>query len=319
MHIPFRYARVKPIVVGAIKYSGFLTRHLPVAAGATGNARYCYAVWMRHLVGLFNHNNGTIPGEVLELGPGDSLGAGLAALLSGAEQYWALEVIKYWDVERNLRIFEELVELFKNRTPIPDSNEFPLLRPTLENYQFPSEILSDNVLGESLQTRRLDQIRHEISVPDDPGNHFIKFRVPWYQTDIIRPASADFIFSQAALQHIDYINHAFFAMHTWLAPGGFMSHVIDYSSLGFTRLWNGHWAMTELEWRIMRGGRKFLTNRLPHSSYVSLHNQFNLRILQVKATTRPNELHHMQLVKKFRGLSEEDLTTFCSWIISVKE
>ncbi|MBL7905273.1 MAG: hypothetical protein JNL22_09655 [Bacteroidales bacterium] len=319
MHIPFRNARIKPIVVGALKYSGFLTRHLPVAAGATGNARYCYAVWMRHFVGLLGYNKGKIPGEVLELGPGDSLGAGIAALLSGAEQYWALEVIKYWDVPRNLRILDELVVLFRNKTPIPDNNEFPLLRPSLEDYRFPSEILTDRILEESLRKDRLDQIRHEISVPDDPGNHFIKFRVPWYQTDIIRPESADFIFSQAVLQHIDYINHAFVAMHTWLAPQGFMSHVTDYSSLGFTRYWNGHWTMTDLEWKIMKGGRKFLTNRLTHSAYVKLHKEFKLRILEVKTVTKPNEIPENQLVKNFRNLPEEDLTTFCSWIISVKE
>lgn len=318
MHIPFRNARIKPIVVGVMKYSGFLTRHLPVAAGATGNARYCYAVWMRHFVNLLDFNKGKIPSEVLELGPGDSLGAGIAALLSGAEQYWALEVIKYWNVERNLRILNELVELFRNRTPIPDEKEFPLLRPYLDDYSFPSAILTDRVMESTLNPERIDQIRHEISVPDDPVNHFIKFRVPWYQTDIIEPGSADFIFSQAALQHIDYINHAFVALHTWLAPAGYMSHVIDYSTLGFTRNWNGHWTLTDWEWSVMKGGRKFSINRLPHSAYLKLHNDFEFTVLKVKTVEKHNELVKSQLVKRFRNLSEEDLSTYSSWIISSK-
>ncbi|MBM4372890.1 MAG: hypothetical protein FJ098_14650, partial [Deltaproteobacteria bacterium] len=56
--------------------------------GGTGSARYCYSVWLRHLVlakdrGLLDQ----VPATVAELGPGDSIGIGLAALLSGATAY----------------------------------------------------------------------------------------------------------------------------------------------------------------------------------------------------------------------------------------
>ena len=49
-----------------------------------------------------------------------SLGIGLAALLSGVERYIALDVIQYASDAQNLRIFEGLIALFKDRAPIPD-------------------------------------------------------------------------------------------------------------------------------------------------------------------------------------------------------
>src|SRR3990172_2590565 len=52
--------------------------------------RYCYAVWMRHLIKLHEHQF-ALPDTVVELGPGGSIGAGLAAILSGASTYTALD------------------------------------------------------------------------------------------------------------------------------------------------------------------------------------------------------------------------------------
>ena len=77
---------------------------------------------------------------VAELGPGDSLGIGLAALLSSAQRYVALDVVRYAANTRNLQIFEELIALFRDRAPIPDEAEFPLVRPRLLSYTFPADI-----------------------------------------------------------------------------------------------------------------------------------------------------------------------------------
>lgn len=90
-----------------------------------------------------------------ELGPGDSLGIGLAALISGTARYHALDVFEYANIERNIRIFEELVELFRRREKIlvDDESDF---------YDFPSHILDENRLRDSLAEKRLERIRHSI-------------------------------------------------------------------------------------------------------------------------------------------------------------
>ena len=54
-------------------------------------------------------------GTVAELGPGDSLGTGIAALLSGVEKYYALDVKPYFNNAINLEMFDRLLELFQRR------------------------------------------------------------------------------------------------------------------------------------------------------------------------------------------------------------
>ncbi len=318
MRIPFREARIRPIIVGNLKYSEFITNLLPIAAGATGNARYCYGVWMRHLTYLARFNGGTVPAKVTEIGPGDSIGVGLAALLSGSESYFALEVIKYWNSERNLRILNELIELFQNKEKIPGNDEFPLLQPIPDNYAFPSQIITDTILERTLNTKRIQMIREELMNPDVEKNVLIRCKVPWYDKAIIEPESQDFIFSHVVIQHIDDINNTFFNMNYWLKPGGYVSHLIDYKSLGFTTRWNGHWTFSDWEWRILVGGRKFSQNKLPHSAYIQLFEAYNFKILFLTINKKENTLTKNMLAKKYRMLSQDDLCTCESYIVAQK-
>ena len=87
--------------------------------GGTVSSRYCYSVWLRHLVMLEQSTGRTSFETIAELGPGDSLGIGLAGMLTGSNHYHAFDIIKFASVKQNLKIFDELVELFRNREPIP--------------------------------------------------------------------------------------------------------------------------------------------------------------------------------------------------------
>ena len=103
----------------------FACRH----SGGTESARYCYSVWLRHLVMAGNAGVSTRPERVAELGPGDSFGIGLAGMLSGTDHYLAFDAKPHARVERNLAVFAELVELFSRRAPIPGETEFPEVFP----------------------------------------------------------------------------------------------------------------------------------------------------------------------------------------------
>jgi len=83
-------------------------RHGP---GSTASARYCYSVWLRHLVMAGKSGLPTRPLTVAELGPGGSLGTGLAALLSGAEKYIGLDAVEHALNQTNIRILSELLTL----------------------------------------------------------------------------------------------------------------------------------------------------------------------------------------------------------------
>ena len=93
------------IVKGTFKHIPGIKNILSQRTGGTIESRYCYSIWMRHLM-HWNIYNDNVPEIVAELGPGDSLGTGLCSLLSGSKQLYALDVIKYWDNQRNLKIFE---------------------------------------------------------------------------------------------------------------------------------------------------------------------------------------------------------------------
>ena len=66
--------------------------HKPSATGGSTYSRYCYSTWLRHLILLHKYKK-NIPAAVAELGPGDSVGTGIAALLSGCEKYIALDIL----------------------------------------------------------------------------------------------------------------------------------------------------------------------------------------------------------------------------------
>jgi hypothetical protein len=90
--------------------------HIPPETGGTTHSRYCYTKWLRHLI-LLNKYQNQIPAVVVELGPGNSPGTGMAALLCGCEKFITLYIFIYEGPANNVKIFDELVILFSNKTP----------------------------------------------------------------------------------------------------------------------------------------------------------------------------------------------------------
>jgi hypothetical protein len=310
--------KLKPILTGIIKHIPGVKKILSKGTGGTIESRYCYSVWMRHLINWNTMKDG-IPENVAELGPGDSLGIGLASLLSGSRHFYAFDVIKYWDNKRNLEIFEELIKLFRSKANIPDNLEYPKVKPVLENYNFPSAILSDQLLNETLADSRLNAIRKEIMDIDNPANSFIKYYIPWNESDIVYINTIDFIYSQAVLQHVEDLDYTYRAMQKWLKPSGLMSHTIDFKSMGVTESWNGHWTFNDFEWRIVKGGNIFLINREPISKHIELLFKYGFKLLINIPIKMENQLDRNQFSSKFKNLSEEDIITSGTYILAKKD
>jgi hypothetical protein len=76
------------------------------------------------------------------------------------------------------------------------------------------------------------------------------------------------------MEHVDDVEAAYASMHRWLRPGGYVSHQIDLRSHELYDRWNGHWGVSEWEWRLVRGRRAYLINRLPYTAHARLVRRF---------------------------------------------
>ena len=302
--------RIKPIVKGLLTYiPGLRESFSRKQTGGTNRADYCYEVWLKHLTMASAHGLEKIPGTVAELGPGDSLGIGLAAVLSGANRYYALDVVEYSSVESNLRIFDELVDMFKRRAPRPPTG-WPDYDEYLDEGLFPSHILTSDILRVSLSTERLEEIR---SVLADPGYHSdsisIRYSAPWSNDDIIDDGSVDLIFSQSVIEHIDDLDTAYKALYKWLCPGGMMSHQIDLGAHRLSGRWNGYRAYSEGIWKIIVGTRPYLINRQPRSTHVRLIKEVGLDLVcDLKRATPEKGIERSRLSSRWKDISDDDLT-----------
>ena len=299
-----------------------------IGTGGTVSARYCYSVWLRHLVLAYEHNliQG-LPAAVAELGPGSSLGIGLAALISGSQSYTALDVVRSATGQANLRIFDELVGLFQQKVDLPGSDEFPNIKPPLQHLRFPSAILSDTHLEKCLAPERLAALRAALTQLSSDESCVtrrimdaspITYRVPWFDENVIVASSLDMIFSQAVLEHVDDLPHTYQALYRWLRPGGFMSHQIDFTSHGTAQEWNGHWTIPDFTWKIMRGRRPYMLNRQPHSTHLNFIQSNHFEVSCDNRLNKPSTIRRENLAPGFIFLSDEDMSISGAFIQAVR-
>ncbi|ROH93399.1 methyltransferase domain-containing protein [Stagnimonas aquatica] len=283
------------------------------------SARYCYSVWLRHVVRTQMYRKVPLDGVVVELGPGDSLGMGLAALLSGARQYIAVDVVSHASAIHNLAVFDELVRLFSERAAIPDGQEFPLIKPDLDDYAFPEEILDQQCLARSLAAERLAAIRASLlGEGPEVGEPLVRYVDPNTAEALIEANSVDWVFSQAVLEHVDDLIGTYGACHAWLKPGAITSHDVDFKSHGTSRVWNGHWAYPDLVWRLLRGRRPYLLNREPCAVHLQGMADAGFEILSVERVRKPSQLRRAQLARRFRSIGDDDLTTASAFVVARK-
>jgi len=309
--------KIRPVLKGIASYfPGFPWKKR--SSGGTINARYCYGVWLRHLVLLFKNGMREHPMALAEIGPGDSLGTGIAALLSGANEYYAFDSVKFSNISKNLDILEELVELFKKREAVPDNKEFPELKPNLDAYGFPSHLLSEEKLEKLLDKSRIGQIRDAILHCRDNSKKnteiIIVYVAPWTNPKVLNDESLDLVFSQAVMEHVEDIELVYNNMYNWLKTGGYVSHEIDYRAHETHNNWNGHWSYSNLPWKIIMHGRSYPINRYPHSKHAAAIREAGLKIICESRDKNFSGIKREHLASSFKSMEEEDLLT-CSALI----
>jgi SAM-dependent methyltransferase len=304
---------VRPWVRGLLSFLPGFERwwSKQTGGGQTLSPRYCYSVWLRHLVKAHDSGLSTDPSVVAELGPGESIGVGIAAVLCGADSYHAFDVIKYANPKRNLAVFDVILALLRERAPIPNDLDLTEVQPSLQSYAFPSEVLSDKRLDVSLAPQRIRTLRHTLGGPasgQHPHRPF-SYITSWLDTERIDPETIDLIISQAVLEHVDDLSSTYRAMYQWLRPGGFMSHQIDFRCHGITRDWNGHWAISDSSWSIIRGKRAYFLNRAPYETHVAHLREAGFEIVREQRACATGGISRSRLSRRFKSISDLDLST----------
>jgi hypothetical protein len=306
-------------VPGALSLPGVQAqlRRRSIGAVASSSGRYCYSVWLRHLRMAAESGLPIQTPAVAELGPGASLGVGLAALLCGAEEYHAFDVVQHTESERNLRVLDELIELYRARAPIPDDSDYPQLRPRLKDYAFPHDLLKEDRLAATLAPERIERIRQSLRAIGTPTS-MIRYQAPWTSEAVVRENSVDLVFSQAVLEHVDDLRGAYDAMWRWLKPGGVLSHTIDFRSHGWSARWDGHWGYSDLSWKLIRGRDVWSINREPYSTHRRLLLERGFRIVHEQRSRAEAETTRAQLAPRYRDMPEEDRTTRGVFVQAIK-
>jgi len=314
---PMIKVRPSALLKGIVSYVPGAGRLVCARSGGTDSARYCYSVWMRHLVKGYENGLLRDPKAIIELGPGDSFGIGLCAMLCGADVYYAFDAKPHARASNNDRIVEELLDLLIRKESIPSEAEFPYLAPRLESYDFPSHILTETTLEKSLQKDRVVAIRRCLR-GSHQGEIQLQYCAPWHTgTAHVAKGRVDLAFSQAVMEHVENVEEVYSALYHWLKPGGVMSHTIDYTAHEYAYGWNGHWTIPDPIWTIVRGRRPYLLNRLSHSQHVRAISDAGF---QVAGEWKRNGsgLNQDAVARRFRNLPCEDLSIRGAFIQAIK-
>lgn len=316
--------RFRTLASGALSYlpgaMGLYRRAFfrPNPASAEGS----YGIWLKHLVFTRAHRARAVPRIVVEVGPGHSLGAGLAALICGAQHYVALDVIPFAGMDSVLSTFDRLVELFSARARPVNAGGFPPYAHALDAAGFPHQTLEREHLQAMLDPARMTSLRadleHFIAQGGRSSRH-VSYLAPWQLGDVPYRGEADFVFSHTVLQYVDSIDDMWRAMGQMLCRGGVCSHQISFDSQGISRQWNGHWSYPEPLWRIALGRKRFLLNREPLSRHVRAAQSNALQVVEKLQNRDTSGITRGALAAKWRDLGDDDLTTRGVLLVAQKD
>jgi hypothetical protein len=226
-------------------------------------------------------------------------------------------VVRHASVATTAPLLEPMTELFRRRAACPP-NGFPDYSAVLNAGQFPSQILTDERLDHALAPARLAELAKAVNRLDADEQH------PWlrYDTrcngDLKTDGSADLLFSHVVLDLIEDLEGIYQRLALWVKPGGWMSHLIDFTSHKITRAWNGHLQYSDAMWRIIMGQRPFFLNRASLSRHVALSDKYGFDVVCVQRLPREGAIERSRLAPRFCDISDDDLNCFLGFIAARK-
>jgi SAM-dependent methyltransferase len=298
--------RLKPLL------GGIATSIVPSLADKLGRrnqpcvtAEYYYTVWMRHVCTAAHFHSWNAPNTVLEIGPGNALGTGMAALLSGVQRYIAYDATPLLSASFEAQLWQDLIALFRQQKPFAESDRI------VPSTSFPRQLFPREHLAQTLSDEGLARIRHSVTHRND---------LICYLNDLnsLPAGKVDYVFSHSVLEHVAALEPMYRAMWRALRPGGVMTHSIDFSSHGTSHEWNGHWTVPDVMWQWMQGRRSYFLNREPASTHRALLEHVGFEVTGFHLTPLASSLGRNDLASRFRHLSESDLNTVSAFVVARK-
>ena len=273
---------------------------------------------------VLSHNarDGRPPRIVAELGPGLSLGVGLAALICGAERYVALDIVRFAPMASVLPIFERLLGLFTARAKPENAHGFPPYDTLLDASGFPSEILPDARVAALLAPARIEALRRDVQgfvASGGKPSRRLHYAAPWRLADTPHRGEVDFLLSHTVLQHVGDIHAEWQNIGGMLRSGGVCSHQINFDSHGTATAWNGHWTYPDALWRIALGRKSFLINREPLSRQLAAARAAGLTPALVLQRHDAGGVSRAALSRPWQGLIHDDLHTRGAFVVARKD
>ena len=301
--------------------------HLPFAYSLFGQKRmtaggvaanYCYGVWFKHLLLLNEIARCGVPGVVAELGPGDTVGVGVVALLSGAQRYIGVDARPFAATGANIAIAASLVRMFQDREPLNPSG-WPDFRHLLDSDGFPSTLLTEEALSASLARDRLGAISSAVRQVFAGGrSDLIVYSAPLSDPSLIEAGTVDLVLSHSVLEHVVDLQDVIANSFRWLRPGGYASHQFDLTSHGIVRDWDGHREFGRRAWDMVVGTRPFMINRLPYSAVVDTFTRCGFRLPRNDRLRRATTVPRSALCRDWREVSDDDLETSGGYVVAQK-
>jgi SAM-dependent methyltransferase len=293
----------------AARIPGLNGRLVNRGTGGTDRPIYCRSIWFKHLAHLLNSGMESRPERVGELGPGDSLGVGIAALLTGVDHYVALDVKPYATSARNVVILDGLLELFNAEAP--DENAARGWPPYAELLQDAGGPLDIAALTETIDEARVAAIRRSLGEGSSDGAApTARYVAPWDTVDDLDRGSLDLVLSHSVMEHVRDLPATYAACHDWLRPGGWISQQVDLQCHGLARGWNGHWGYrSERHWNLIAGARDCWINREPFTTHVRLIEECGFELKKVFLRSGEGGLEPADLATRWHGLTDEERTT----------
>ena len=315
--------RLRTVVTGALSY---VPGAMPLYRRFTSRpnpapAELSYGIWLKHLALSQACRTLAVPRIVAELGPGLSLGAGLAALICGAQRYIALDAVRFAPMAQVLPTFDRLVELFMRPTRPDNANGFPSYESLLDGAGFPAQALPEAHMRMMLEPERIAKLRADVQTFVGSGGQasaHITYLAPWQLAQVLQRGEIDFLFSHTVLQHVQSPDVVWKDIGELLCPGGVCSHQISFDSHGTSAVWNGHWAYPEALWRIALGRKAFLINREPLSGHLSAAQRGGLVQVAAMRLQDHTGIRRSAIARQWRNLDDHDFTTRGTLLVARK-